>query len=87
MVGINGVAFSCSEQHYKKNNNSLRILAVMCRGVKTDDDREIFDFDVEPWKSLREIHTVLVCRSGGVKFSEDRRSTSPVDDSEVSEVA
>jgi hypothetical protein len=53
MVSINGVALSCSEQHYKKNNNSLRILAVMCRGIKTDDDGEIFDFDVEPWKSLK----------------------------------
>ena len=31
----------------------MRILAVMCRGIKTDDDGEIFDFDVEPWKSLK----------------------------------
>jgi hypothetical protein len=47
MVGINGVALS-SEQHYKISNNSLRILAVMCRGIKTDDGGEIVDFDVEP---------------------------------------
>ena len=48
MVGINGVALS-TEQHYKISNNSLRILAVMCRGIKTDDGGEIVDFDVEPW--------------------------------------
>ena len=52
MVGINGVALS-SEQHYKNSNYSLRILAVMCRGIKTDDGGEIVDFDVEPWKSLK----------------------------------
>jgi len=48
MVGINGVALS-SEQHYNNSNNSLRILVVMCRGIKTDDGGEIVDFDVEPW--------------------------------------
>jgi len=52
MVGINCVALS-SEQHYKNSNNSLRILVVMCRGIKTNDGGEIVDFDVEPWKSLK----------------------------------
>jgi len=52
MVGINGVALS-SEQHYKNSNYSLRILAVMCRGIKTDDGGEIVEFIVEPCKSLK----------------------------------
>jgi hypothetical protein len=46
-VGIDGVPLS-SEQHYKNSNNSLRILVVMCRGIKTDDGGEIVDFDVDP---------------------------------------
>jgi hypothetical protein len=50
--GIIGFALS-SEQHYKNNNNSLRILAVMCRGVKTDDGSEIVHFDRDPWASLK----------------------------------
>jgi len=52
MVSINGVALS-SEQHYKNSNDSLRILAVMCCGIETDDGGEIVDFNVEPWKSLK----------------------------------
>jgi hypothetical protein len=28
-------------------------LAVMCRGIKTNDGGEIVDFDVDPWKSLK----------------------------------
>jgi len=52
MVSINGVALS-SEQHNKNSNNSLRILAVMCRGIMTNDGGEIVDFDVEPWKPLK----------------------------------
>ena len=47
MDNIIGVALS-SEQHYKNSNNSLRILAVMCRGIKTNDGGEIVDFDVDP---------------------------------------
>jgi hypothetical protein len=50
-VGIDGVLLS-SEQHYKNGNNSLRILAVMCCGIKTNDGGEIVDFDVDPWNSL-----------------------------------
>ena len=38
-----------SEQHYKNNNTSLRILVVMCCGVKTNDGSEIVDFDRDPW--------------------------------------
>ncbi len=45
---IIGVPLS-SKQNYKNNNNSLRILAVMCRGIKTNDGGEIVDFDVDPW--------------------------------------
>jgi hypothetical protein len=41
-----------SEQKYKNTNNSLRILAVMCRGIKNNDGGEIVDFDVDPWNSL-----------------------------------
>jgi hypothetical protein len=52
-VGIHGVGLS-SEKHYKyNNNNSLRILAIMCRGIKSDDGSEIVDFDVDPWASLK----------------------------------
>ncbi len=49
---IIGVALS-SEQHYKNRNNFLRILVVMCRGIKTNDGSEIVDFNVDPWKSLK----------------------------------
>ena len=41
-----------SDQHYKNNNNSLRMLAVMCRGIKNSDGVEMVDFDVDPWNSL-----------------------------------
>jgi hypothetical protein len=41
-----------SDQHYKNNNNSLRVLAVMCRGIKNSDGVEMVDFDVDPWNSL-----------------------------------
>jgi hypothetical protein len=50
-VGIHGVPLS-SEQHYKNSNNSLRILVVMCCGIKTNDGGEIVDFNVDPWNSL-----------------------------------
>ncbi len=50
-VGVHSVLLS-SEQHYKSSNNSLRILAVMCRGIKTDDGGEIVDFDMDLWNSL-----------------------------------
>jgi hypothetical protein len=43
----------CSEQLYKDNNNSLRILAVMCHGIKTGDGCEILDFNKDPWTSLK----------------------------------
>ena len=36
------------KQNYKNSNNSLRILVVMCRGIKTNDGGEIVDFDVDP---------------------------------------
>ena len=42
-----------SEQHYKDNNNSLRILAVMCHGINTNDGCEILDFNKDPWTSLK----------------------------------
>ena len=42
-----------SEQHYKDNSNSLRVLAVMCHGIKTEDGCEIVDFDRDPWVSLK----------------------------------
>ncbi len=51
-VGINGVVLS-SEQHYKNSNNSLRILVVMCCGIKTDDGSEIVDFNVDPWALMK----------------------------------
>jgi hypothetical protein len=41
-----------SDQHYKNNNNSLRILAVMCRGIKNNNGGEFVDFNAEPWNSL-----------------------------------
>ena len=50
-VGFDGVLLS-SEQHYKNSNNSLRILAVLCCGVKTNDGGEIVDFNVDPRNSL-----------------------------------
>ena len=49
---IIGVVLS-SEQHFKNNNNSLRILVVRCCGIKTNDGSEIVDFNVDPWKSLK----------------------------------
>jgi hypothetical protein len=52
MDNIIGVALS-SKQHYKNSNNSLRIFAVMCCGIKTNDGSEIVDFDVDPWKLLK----------------------------------
>jgi hypothetical protein len=48
---IIGLALS-SDQHYKNNNNSLGILAVMCCGIKANDGGEIVDFNVDPWNSL-----------------------------------
>ena len=39
---MNCVALS-SKQHYKNSNNSLRILVVVCRDIKTNDGGEIVD--------------------------------------------
>ena len=47
-VGIDGVPLS-SEKHYKNSNNSLRMLAVMCCGIKTNDKGRIVDFNEDPW--------------------------------------
>ncbi len=49
---IMGVVLS-SEQHYRNSNNSLRILVVMCRCIKTNDGSEIVDFNVDPWMLLK----------------------------------
>ena len=95
MVGINGVALS-SEQHYKYINYYLRILVVMCLGIKTDDGGEIVEFIVEPCKSLKgntyrpsllEWRSEVQRRSK-INIATQRESKlSKKDNSEVSEVA
>ena len=42
-----------SEEHYKKNHNSLKILVAMCHGLKNEDDSDILFFDKDPWASMK----------------------------------
>ncbi len=47
-----GVVLS-SKEYYKKNYNFLKILAVMCHGLKNEDDSDKVDFDKNLWASLK----------------------------------
>ena len=41
VIGTAGGDLLSSEEHYKKNYNSLKILVAMCRGLKNEDDSDI----------------------------------------------
>jgi hypothetical protein len=47
-----GLALSC-EKYYKNNNNLLKILAVICHGLKNEDNSDLVDFNKDPWASLK----------------------------------
>ena len=38
-----------SEEHYKKNHNSLKILVALCHGLKNEDTSNLINFDKEVW--------------------------------------
>ncbi len=42
-----------SEEHYKKNHNSLKILVAICHGRKNEDDSDIIVLDEDPWASMK----------------------------------
>jgi hypothetical protein len=47
-----GFAPTCKE-HYQNNNNLLRILVTMYRGLKNKDGSDLVDLDKDPWASLK----------------------------------
>jgi hypothetical protein len=42
-----------SDEHYKKNHNSVLILVAMRLGLKNEDNSDLVDFDKDPWASLK----------------------------------
>ena len=52
-MGTAGGDLLSSEEHYKKNHNSLKILVAMCHGLKNEDDSDILFFDKDPWASMK----------------------------------
>ena len=52
VMGTAGGDLLSSEEHYKKNHNSLKILVAMCHGLKNEDDSDIVVFDKDPWASM-----------------------------------
>jgi hypothetical protein len=53
VMGTAGGHLLSSEEHYKKNHNSLKILVAMCHGLKNEDDSDIFVLDKDPWASMK----------------------------------
>ena len=53
VMGTAGGDLLSSEEHYKKNHNSLKILVAMCHGLKNEDDSDIVIFDKDPWASMK----------------------------------
>ena len=52
-TSVDSAKLASSEEHYKDNNNSLKILAVMCHGLNNEDDSDLINFNKDPWKSLK----------------------------------
>jgi hypothetical protein len=63
----------CSEYHYKNSNNSLKILLVMCYGLKKDDNSDLLDLNKDPWISSK----VTTYRPGLLELKKEvtRRSS------------
>jgi len=53
VMGTVGGDLLSSEEHYKKNHNSLKILVAMCHGLKNGDDSDIVVLDKDPWASMK----------------------------------
>jgi hypothetical protein len=53
VMGTTGGDLLSSEEHYKKNHNSLKILVAMCHGLKNEDDSDIVVLDKDPWASMK----------------------------------
>jgi hypothetical protein len=47
-----GFVLTC-EEHYKNNNHSLRILVMVCHGMKNEDNSDLVDFNKDPWALLK----------------------------------
>jgi hypothetical protein len=47
-----GFALTCKE-HYKNNNNLLRILVTMCHGLKNEDGSDLVNFNKDPCALLK----------------------------------
>ncbi len=52
-TSVDSVNLASSKDHYKDNNNSLKILAVMCHGLKNEDNSDLINFIKDPWQSLK----------------------------------
>ncbi len=52
-MGTAGGDLLSSEEHYKKKNNSLKILVAMCHGLKNEDNSDIVIFDKDSWASMK----------------------------------
>ena len=53
VMGTAGGDLLSSEEHYKKNHDSLKILVAMCYGLKNEDDSDIVLFDKDSWASMK----------------------------------
>jgi hypothetical protein len=51
-VASAGFALTC-EEHYQNNNNLLRILVMMCHGLKNEDGSDLVNFNKDPWALLK----------------------------------
>ena len=63
-----------SEEHYKKNQNLLKILVAMCHGLKNEDNSDLVNFDKDPWASLK----VSTYRPSLAEFKNEVRQRSKI---------
>ena len=51
-VDNNGATYSPAERHFINNNQSVKVLIVLCRGMKDSSGDEVIDLEKAPWNTI-----------------------------------
>jgi hypothetical protein len=78
--GVNDV-----KEHFEKCNNSLKVLVVLCRGLKTDSNQPLIDPKREPWLHLKA--SQLKANAGDYKEEVNRRWISFVSKEQAADIS
>jgi hypothetical protein len=71
------------KEHFEKCNNSLKVLVVLCRGLKTDSNEPLMDPKREPWLHLKA--SQLKPNAGDYKEEVNRRWISFVSEEQAAD--